>query len=124
MQRFEHISYLKQGNKRQQAAYQTLVQHRVMEKLAPFSPLLAGTIPIAIDVATSDLDIICCCASETDFEEALQTHFGTAPGFSVKQVVIRGRESIVANCRLGNFDIEFLGSAGPRASRMLTATCL
>lgn len=110
---FENIAYLSQGNERQRAAYRVLTQHRVLEKLAPFTPLLVGTIPLAIDVPGSDLDIICCWARKADFETALLTHFGAEPGFSLKHTVVKDRESIVANCTLGDFAVEFFGQGRP-----------
>ncbi len=56
---FHDSSYLKNGTLRQQQAYTVLHQHRIFEKLYAFDPVLAGTIPININIATSDLDILC-----------------------------------------------------------------
>lgn len=84
-----------------------------MDKLATFVPLLAGTIPLAIDIPGSDLDIICCWACKEDFEKALLTHFSTAARFSIKHTIVKGCESIVANCTLGDFVVEFFGQGRP-----------
>ncbi|RZL37072.1 MAG: DUF4269 domain-containing protein, partial [Pedobacter sp.] len=64
---FQDISYLKNGNERQKSAYQTLIKYQIFEKLSGFNPLLAGTIPIDIDIPESDLDIICYWQNVTDF---------------------------------------------------------
>lgn len=58
---------MKTGNERQQLAYQTLIVHRVLEKLAEYSPILTGTIPINIDIENSDLDIICYWEDKREF---------------------------------------------------------
>jgi hypothetical protein len=57
--KFDTIDYLKTGNARQQRAYDVLTNHRILAQLAPFSPVLVGTIPINIDIESSDLDVIC-----------------------------------------------------------------
>ncbi|RYG19529.1 MAG: DUF4269 domain-containing protein, partial [Chitinophagaceae bacterium] len=56
---FLKIDYLKDGNERQKSAYNTLVDYQIIEILADYNPILTGTIPINIDIDTSDLDIVC-----------------------------------------------------------------
>jgi hypothetical protein len=56
---FTTIDYLKEGNDRQKKAYEVLLKYKIFEKLSNYSPLLAGTVPIEIDIEGSDLDIIC-----------------------------------------------------------------
>ncbi|SFH29238.1 DUF4269 domain-containing protein [Pontibacter chinhatensis] len=113
MPNFEDIAYLQSGNERQRAAYEVLLKYEVMQKLAPFDPLLAGTIPIGIDVAQSDLDIICCWKSKTDFRQALLLHFSACPGFVLRERAIRGQESIVASFWLDDFEVEVFGQSTP-----------
>ncbi|PTT32500.1 DUF4269 domain-containing protein, partial [Chryseobacterium sp. HMWF028] len=52
---FTKIDYLKDGNERQGRAYEVLTKYNVFEKLSNYSPVLAGTIPIEIDIEGSDL---------------------------------------------------------------------
>jgi hypothetical protein len=54
---FSTIEYLKTGNPRQIRAYEVLIQNKIFFNLAEFDPVLAGTIPINIDIENSDLDI-------------------------------------------------------------------
>jgi hypothetical protein len=56
---FTTIDYLKNGNAKQRRAYEVLTKHKLFEKLKYYPPILAGTIPIEIDIEGSDLDIIC-----------------------------------------------------------------
>jgi Domain of unknown function (DUF4269) len=58
MNDWRDINYLLQGNKKQQAAYHALLDVGVLNHLLDFDPILVGTIPIDIDIASSDLDII------------------------------------------------------------------
>jgi len=59
MTHFDTIDYLKYGNEKQQKAFQVLSDYTIFETLTTFNPILVGTIPIEIDIETSDLDIIC-----------------------------------------------------------------
>ncbi|WP_051286816.1 DUF4269 domain-containing protein [Paenibacillus taiwanensis] len=59
MQKFLNISYLRTGSYRQQAAYKVLSSSILMDLLAPYTPILVGTIPLDIDLPHSDLDIAC-----------------------------------------------------------------
>lgn len=60
---FVDIAYLAAGNERQQAAYRVLTALGLLEHLAPYNPILVGTIPLGIDTPNSDLDIICQAAN-------------------------------------------------------------
>jgi hypothetical protein len=41
--------------------------------LLAYDPVLAGTIPLDVDVPGSDLDIICCCADTDVFAAEVPT---------------------------------------------------
>lgn len=58
MKNWRNINYLLHGNKKQQAAYHALHDVGILKHFIDFDPILVGTIPIDIDIATSDLDII------------------------------------------------------------------
>lgn len=107
---FSRIDYLAHGNPRQQKAWQTLTAHRIMELLAPFDPLLAGTIPIGIDIEGSDLDIICCYRDREGFTTLLHRCFAAYEGFRCDA---RGASVVVASFRAGEFEIEIYGDILP-----------
>ncbi len=77
------LSYLQSGTARQRAAYACLQRLGVMETLKEFHPTLVSTVCIDIDVAASDLDIICQCDDPQLFAERLQTHYGGLPCFKL-----------------------------------------
>lgn len=114
---FTTIEYLKSGNERQQKAYQLLSKYRFFEKLQAYSPILAGTIPIEIDIESSDLDIICevDLSFEEDFLDELMFS-GFIPGnndVKVNYPVIDGEKCIVLNFVLEDFPIEIFGQNIP-----------
>lgn len=110
---FKDISYLKDGNNRQKSAYQTLINHRVFEKLAAFNPILTGTIPINIDIPESDLDIICYWQNVTHFITELEKSFSKEQSFNLRQETINAQKTVIANVWIGDFEIEIFGQNTP-----------
>src|SRR5688500_12919634 len=104
---FETLDYLKDGNDRQKNAYAVLNQAEIFKKLQAFNPLLVGTIPIAIDIETSDLDIVCCCRDQKAFSEYLKDSFGHFSSFRIWQNL--EMKATLAGFNAGNFQIEIFG---------------
>lgn len=111
MNHFRAINYLKQGNKKQLEAYKTLTKYYVWEKLTDFSPLLAGTIPIAIDINNSDLDVTCCFNDVAVFITTLKKEFSHYKGFTIRtpKEVAPAYKTVVCNFTLDDFEIEIFG---------------
>ncbi len=110
---FFDLSYLKNGSPRQQAAFTALANGAVMKKLAAFDPVLVGTIPIGIDIATSDLDILCCFENLREFRDQVLACFAEMPRFSIQEIVFREERSVVANFFTGGFEVEMFAQKTP-----------
>lgn len=110
---FTSPDYLLQGNKKQQQVYRILASHRIFEKLHAFTPILTGTIPIAIDTAKSDLDIICCCNDPAAFVQAVTKTFSGEVDFIISEKSLRGRSTILVQFKLESFNIEIFGQNRP-----------
>ncbi|WP_419868441.1 DUF4269 domain-containing protein [Chryseobacterium sp. CT-SW4] len=110
---FTGIDYLKSGNERQKKAYNTISKYRIFEKLHKFSPVLAGTIPLEIDVPGSDLDIICEIKNEEDFLNALYSLLPENINFTIEKEVIGDQECTIMNTVLDHFPIEIFGQRKP-----------
>lgn len=114
---FTNLEYLKSGNERQKRAYDVLKKYQVFEKLKDYSPVLAGTIPIEIDIESSDLDIICevNLEFEKDFldEIAMRRLMPEDTDVKIENIIIRGEKSIVLNFMLEEFPIEIFGQNKP-----------
>ena len=108
---FDNIEYLKSGTERQKQAYSVLTENEVLQKLKPFSPILVGTIPINIDIESSDLDIICYWKDKNDFISHLKKTFCGESNFEIREN--QSRNSVVANFILQDFEIEIFGQNIP-----------
>lgn len=114
---FTKLDYLKIGNERQKRAYEVLTKYKIFTILDYYSPILAGTVPIEIDVEGSDLDIVC----ELDFK--FEKDFLDNISFSkiipfeadlkVEYLLINGEKSIVINFILEEFPIEIFAQNKP-----------
>lgn len=109
---FTAIDYLKEGNERQKRAVEVLLKYEIIEKLSKYSPLLAGTIPIEIDVEESDLDIICEVEDKDEFERFLIQSFKNF-NLRIEKLDINNEESLVCNFELEEFPIEIFGQKKP-----------
>ncbi|WP_121810865.1 DUF4269 domain-containing protein [Mucilaginibacter kameinonensis] len=116
--KFDTITYLADGTVRQQEAYQLLTNYRFIELLSGFSPLLAGTIPLNIDIESSDLDIICYYKSKDDFRTCLIQHFSTFTGFSLQELLINQEQAILASFTADGWPIEIFGQNIPVKQQM------
>jgi len=108
---FKDISYLKNGNNRQREAYNDLTTANVFGLLHPFDPILTGTIPIAIDIAASDLDIVCSYKDPKQFIDHLEKSFGQFKDFHIQS--IESSDTVHCTFRLNNFPIEIFAQQKP-----------
>jgi hypothetical protein len=109
---FDDISYLKSGTPRQRKAYKVLHQNRILEKLYPFRPVLAGTIPVNIDIATSDLDILCHLENKEDYIKRITDLFQHQENFSIRERNDNW-ETVVTNFFADDFEIEIFAQNIP-----------
>ncbi|MEG1591777.1 DUF4269 domain-containing protein [Chryseobacterium sp.] len=109
---FTKLDYLKIGNEKQKRAYEVLTKYKVFEKLSNYSPILAGTIPIEIDVEGSDLDIICKVEDKIEFEKVLIEKFKDF-GLKIKKSTINNEKFLVCNFKLEEFLIEIFAQNKP-----------
>ena len=110
---FKNISYLKNGNQKQQLAFEVLTKYKILENLAEYNPILVGTIPINIDIKNSDLDVVCYWKNKFDFIEKIKRLFEKESKFTIREIVIEGQESVVSNFIIADFEIEIFGQNIP-----------
>lgn len=115
---FNNIEYLKHGTDRQKQAYLTLKENKVLLKLKDFDPALVGTIPLRIDIAKSDLDVICFFSNSKEFAETVKANFGTEKNFTTREIHENESPVIVANFFKDGFEIELFGQNIPTKQQL------
>ncbi|MGJ1430916.1 DUF4269 domain-containing protein [Sphingobacterium spiritivorum] len=110
---FTTIHYLQKGNVVQQQIYQLLQKHGIFDLLAVYHPILAGTYPLAINIDSSDLDIICEVQDFHSFQELLFKEFAEEEDFNMREKVIYNEPSVICNFKLGGFEFEIFGQNVP-----------
>ncbi|GGP08073.1 DUF4269 domain-containing protein [Oceanobacillus neutriphilus] len=107
----KNLEYLKSGNKKQRKAFKVINQLNIIEDLKIYSPILCGTIPLRIDTASSDLDIIMEVHDFSDFRNKINFLYGSCSQFKLKQKIIRSKSIVKANFIYDNFQFELFGQA-------------
>jgi hypothetical protein len=107
--------YLAVGTSRQRRAYVVLSDLGILTTLGAFDPVVAGTIPLDIDLPGSDIDIICevALADSLAFEQLLRSHYGHLPSFRLGHVVNGSQPALVSSFCYAQIEIEVFGQALP-----------
>ncbi|PWJ34096.1 DUF4269 domain-containing protein [Sediminitomix flava] len=110
---FEDINYLKAGNEKQKAVFNLLIDNDILGKLKKYQPILVGTIPINIDIESSDLDIICCFSDKDSFRKEIEGLFGDLPTFQIWENHKLSTLAVVSSFEIAGFEIEIFGQKNP-----------
>jgi hypothetical protein len=86
---------------------------RVFALLGAFDPVLAGTIPLDIDIPGSDLDIVCYAADVDAFAQQLHATFGHCSTFVLQHTVVDGLPTVIGQFTYQGFPIEIFGQPRP-----------
>ncbi len=108
------ITYLRDGTQVQQKAYRAITELGILSTLKPFDPVIAGTIPIGIDIPGSDLDIICYASAIPAFRKKIRNHFRELPDFREKA----GNDRYVANFNYLTFEFEIFAQPIPSKKQL------
>jgi hypothetical protein len=115
VEKWINLDYLQHGTQRQRQTYTVLQALGIWTTLAEFGPVLAGTIPLNIDILGSDLDVLCEVppAAEQRFSALLRAHYGHLPGFRLSQHLLGDQPSIIGNFAFEGAEIEVFAQAIP-----------
>lgn len=109
MEDWRDISYLNRGSAVQKEVYGLLMELGILRLLADYSPLLVGTIPLGIQVESSDLDIICEVHDHEQFTSFASQHFGEMDDFISVTRVVQDVPRTKINFCVGGWPIELFG---------------
>ena len=78
---WRETEYLRRGSDAQRRAHDTLRSLRLFERLRPYDPALVSTVCVGLDIAGSDLDIICRVPTAAAFGSLVEGAFGEQRAF-------------------------------------------
>jgi hypothetical protein len=107
------LSYLKHGTAVQREVYALLSELNVMTLLADHHPVLVGTVPIGIQVESSDLDIICEVHDREIFAAKASLLFSRMDDYCSESKIVDGVPRIKINFSAGGWPIELFGQPRP-----------
>ena len=109
----EGLRWLEEGDSRQREIARQLQSSGILTKLADYSPSVAGTFPIGLDIPGSDIDLLCEVYDHRAFMEQMQVLFGEEPDFYTEQGRMNGEAYSTVRFRLGELPIELFGQGRP-----------
>lgn len=111
---FLNLEYLRQGTAKQRQAASVIDELELWEHLKSCSPILVGTIPIGIDIASSDLDIICHVTEFDRFERELRASYDRlVSDFTYSFRSVGNVERAVARFRYKGWEFEIFAQPVP-----------
>ncbi|MGB3585904.1 MAG: DUF4269 domain-containing protein [Tunicatimonas sp.] len=110
---FNSLSYLKEGTAQQQSAYRALHSLDLFNYLSEYYPLLTGTVPLRIDIDSSDLDICCEVHTPKLFVDQVTKEYGDLPSFQVLRMLSHNLLAILIRFRYQSWPIELFGQPLP-----------
>ncbi|MDG4720515.1 MULTISPECIES: DUF4269 domain-containing protein [Thalassospira] len=116
---FRGLDRLGKASARGLAAAGIVRKYRILDLLADFDPVIAGTLPIAIDTATSDIDILCHVTDLETFREFCQGQFGTFDQFSCheRSATANVGAAVVVNFVCDDLPIEIFATNHPSTAQ-------
>jgi len=105
---WKDISYLKYGNLKQRNVYELLINTRILEILHDYDPILVGTIPIDIDIKSSDIDLVCKVEKFNIFKTVLENNFNKYTDF---KITYEEKNVVVCNFIVNDIEVEIYGSS-------------
>jgi hypothetical protein len=118
MRNWRNSDYLLDGTERQQAAYRALRYVGIEWILADFDPILVGTIPLNIDIESSDLDILLEIPDEFQYAQMLFPHFAEYQNFRYRRKTIRGETAWITNFLAHGFEFELFAQCKPTTQQI------
>ncbi|MNJ92627.1 hypothetical protein D3C87_103010 [compost metagenome] len=96
-----------------QRAHRALMNSRVLEQLRAYSPLVAGTFPLNVNIDSSDLDILLTAKDFSTLEKEITTLFGSLSQFECYQTTVNNTASLIARFSFEGVPFELFAQDTP-----------
>ncbi|WP_081949343.1 DUF4269 domain-containing protein [Paenibacillus durus] len=110
---WKDLSYLKNGSAVQREVHALLEDLKLMATLADWDPVLAGTVPLGLQVQGSDLDILCEVHDIGTFRGAVERCYGGTADYRCSSREVNGKPRVVARFTAGKWPVEIFGQPVP-----------
>lgn len=90
-------------------AFSALKKSNVLKYLKAFSPLVAGTFPLNMNVVGSDIDILISTGDFALVKKILHEKFGDEPNFKYEEMTVHNEQTLVASFAFQGIDFEIFG---------------
>jgi hypothetical protein len=98
--------FLSRGGRRQQEAFACLSRLGIFDKLAAHGPVLAGAIPIGVDIETSALEIILSAQNLELLAEEISSLFKSQTSFAITHALIQNIPTLLASFEADGFPLQ------------------
>ena len=109
----DNIEHLLAGSRLRTYAYDCLIEIGIFSKLAAYSPILCGIIPLNIAISTSDLDITCEVHDFEKFGQLICQHFSKLPHFQIQPPKPQSPSVYLASFKAAGLAVEIFGQNKP-----------
>ncbi|MEA5389932.1 DUF4269 domain-containing protein [Cyanobium gracile UHCC 0139] len=89
----------------------------LLANLCSFDPIVIGTLPLEIDVSSSDIDIACSCDDLDRFAEFTSRQYESQDGFQVRHSIFQEHASIVVQFHALGWDVDIFCQPIPTAKQ-------
>ncbi len=107
------LTYLQNGTAKQQTAARAIEQSAVLQRLQAFDPVLAGTIPLDIDIGDSDLDIVCECYDLELFAEIARSFYADCEEYQEARMPVQAVPTCLVSFFAHGFWFELFAQPRP-----------
>lgn len=112
--KFHHLSLESVINlEKNSSVFSALKTTNVLNLLASFSPLIAGTFPLSVNIDSSDIDILISAKNLTFMKDVLIENFKKYSDFKCKEVLVQNEPSIIVTFSYKNINFEIFGQCTP-----------
>jgi len=108
-----NLEYLKDGSRKQRQMVAAVEELGILDLLSEYTPLIAGSIPIDIDIESSDIDVVCCVYDHSKFERQISQLFSNYADFYIETKMIEGIRRTVCSFKFKGMIFEVFGQPVP-----------
>lgn len=93
--------------------WQAINESKVLKHLKKYKPLIAGTFPLGVDIATSDVDILIESKNLTELEVSLKQNFGNYEGFELSHHETDSLPTLICHFSINGIAFEIFAQNRP-----------